>query len=549
MLTSTGKETVIQSTLNRTLKTNPGMLPQSRALEDSSADTPGRARFVSEPLAAIGPADRSGSKRADRDAGGQVVRGETGFGRRHRGSASDPESGASRVFVLDRCGDPLMPCHPARARRLLKKGRAVVVRLHPFTIRLRDRVGGETQEVGLKVDPGAKTTGLALVREDGEVLFLAEIEHRGERVRRSMRQRAGYRRRRRSANLRHRKKRFDNRRSGRKLPPSLQSRVDNVASWTERLRRLAPVTSIACEVVRFDTQALENPEIAGAEYQQGTLAGYEVRECLLEKWGRTCACCGATDTPLQVDHVRPKARGGSDRVSNLALACRSCNQAKGAQPVEAFLARHPERLRRVLAQAKAPLSAAAAVNATRRVLFEALKRTGLPVAGASGGRTKFNRTRLGIPKSHALDAACVGETPALKGWRQGVLAIRAMGRGSYARTRVDRSGFPVGYLMAEKSVRGFRTGDIVRATVPSGKKRGVHVGRVAVRRTGSFNVQTAQGTVQGISHRHCRVVQRGDGYGYHVDTSRMKETATMHGTREPAFLPALKDGVSCGMIR
>ncbi len=549
MLTSTGKETVIQSTLNHALKTNPGMLPQSRALEDSPADTPGRARFVSEPLAAIGPVDRSGSKRADRDAGGQVVRGETGFGRRHRGSASDPESGVSRVFVLDRCGDPLMPCHPARARKLLDKGRAVVVRLHPFTIRLRDRVGGETQEIGPKIDPGAKTTGLALVRKDGEVLFLAEITHRGERIRKSMRQRAGYRRRRRSANLRYRKKRFLNRRSGRKLPPSLQSRVDNVASWTERLRRLAPVTSIACEVVRFDTQALENPEIAGAECQQGTLAGYEVRECLLEKWGRKCACCGATNVPLQVDHVRPKARGGSDRVSNLALACRSCNQAKGAQPVEAFLARRPERLRKVLAQAKAPLFAAAAVNATRRVLFEALRRTGHPVAGASGGRTKFNRTRLGIPKSHALDAACVGETPALKGWRQCVLAIRAMGRGAYARTRVSRFGFPVGHLMAEKSVRGFRTGDIVRATVPSGKRRGVHVGRVAVRRTGSFNVQTARGTVQGISHRHCRVVQRADGYGYHIDTSRKEETTTMHGTREPAFLPALKDGVSCGMIR
>ena len=138
MLTSTGKEKVIRSTLNHTLETNLGMLPQSRALEDSSADTPGRARFVSEPLAAIGPVDRSGSKRVNRDAGGQVVRGETGFGRRHRGSASDPESGVSRIFVLDRRGDPLMPCHPARARKLLGRGRAVVVRLHPFTIRLRD---------------------------------------------------------------------------------------------------------------------------------------------------------------------------------------------------------------------------------------------------------------------------------------------------------------------------------------------------------------------------------------------------------------------------
>ena len=112
ILTSTRRKTLIRSTLNHALKTNPGMLPQSRALEDSPADTPGQAR-----------------NGADRDAGGQVVRGETGFGRRHRGSASDPESGVSRVFVLDRCGAPLMPCHPARARKLLKKGRAVVVRL------------------------------------------------------------------------------------------------------------------------------------------------------------------------------------------------------------------------------------------------------------------------------------------------------------------------------------------------------------------------------------------------------------------------------------
>ena len=161
----------------------------------------------------------------------------------------------------------------------------------------------------------------------------------------------------------------------------------------------------------------------------------------------------------------------------------------------------------------------------------------------SCGRTKFNPTRLGFPKAHALDAARVGETSKLTGWRQDVRAIRAMGRGSHARTRTNRYGFPVGYLIAAKSVRRFRTGGIVRATVPSGKRRGIHVGRVAVRRTGAFNVRTAQG----ISHRRCRVVQRADGGGYGLETSRKEETATTHGTREPAFLPALKDGLSCGM--
>ncbi len=532
MLTSTRKGTIIRSALHHTFKTDPGMLPQFQALEGSPADTPGQARNGVNP-----------------DADVQDVRAEPGSGRRHRRSSRDSESGVSRVFVLDRRGDPLMPCHPARARTLLKKGRAVAASLRPFSIRLRDRTGGGTQPLDLKMDPGSRTTGMALVRNDGEVLSLAEIGHRGERVRKSMPQRANYRRRRRSANLRYRKERFLNRRSGRRLPSSLQSRVDNVLSWTERFRRLAPVTGIRCETVRFDTQAPESPGIEGAEYQQGTLAGYEVRAYLLEKWGRKCAYCGSAGTPLQIDHVRPKARGGSDRVSNLTLACPSCNRAKGSRTVESFLARRPGRLRRGLDGAKAPLRDASAVNASGRVLFEGLERTGLPVSGHSGGRTKFNRARLGIPKSHALDAACVGETPALKGWDQPVLGIRAMGRGSYSRTRADRSGFPVGYLMAGKSVRGFRTGDIVCAVVPSGRKRGVHSGRVAVRASGSFNVQTAGGTVLGDSHRHCRIVQRGDGYGYRLDTTRQKETATMHGTRDPAFLHALKDGVSCGVDR
>ena len=485
MLTSTRKETTIRSTLHNAFKTDPGMIPQFQALEGLPADTPGQAR-----------------NGANQNTDVLDVRGEPGPGRRHRRSSRDSEIGASRVFVLDRRGDTLMPCHPARARTLRRMGRAVVARLRPFTIRLRDRTGGGTQPLDLKIDPGSRMTGMAPVRSDGEVLTLAGIVHGEERVRKSMRQRAACRRRRRSANLRCRKRRFPNRRSGRRLPPSLQSRVDNVPSWTDRFRGLAPVTGIQCETVRYDTQAMESPDIEGAECQQGTLAGYEDREYLLEKWGRTCTCCGASGTPLQIDHVRPKARGGSGRVSSLTLACPSCNQAKGSRPVESFLARRPGRLRRVLDRARTPLRDAA--------------------------------------------AACVGETQALKGWDQPVLGIRTMGRGSCARTRVDRSGFPAGHLMAGKSVRGFRTGDIVRAVVPSGKRQGVHSGRVAVRASGPFSVQTSGGTVQGVSHRNCRVVQRGD--GCRLDTT-WKETATMHGTRDPAFLPARKDRVSRGVDR
>ena len=112
-----------------------------------------------------------------------------------------------------------------------------------------------------------------------------------------------------------------------------------------------------------------------------------------------------------------------------------------------------------------------------------VKTTGLAVELASGGKTKYNRIRLHVPKTHALDAACVGELGALHDWQKPCLAIKCTGRGSYQRTRLDKYGFPRGYLMRVKRVHGYQTGDLVSATVPSGKKAGSYTGRVAVRGT------------------------------------------------------------------
>ena len=61
---------------------------------------------------------------------------------------------------------------------------------------------------------------------------------------------------------------------------------------------------------------------------------------------------------------------------------------------------------------------------------------------------------------------------------------------------------------------GFQTGDMVRAIVTSGSKAGTYVGKVAVRATGSFNITTTTGTVQGISHKYCRIIHHADGYAY-----------------------------------
>jgi 5-methylcytosine-specific restriction endonuclease McrA len=472
------------------------------------------------------------------------------------------------VFVLDRHKKPLMPCSEKRARLMLERGRARVARRFPFTIRLIDRYLADSvvQPVRIKLDPGSKTTGIAVVRDEGNlgskttgvavvcdeggsrneggsrrsaVLFLAELQHRGHQISTALTARSAMRHRRRS-HLRYRPARFANRPKPKGwLAPSLHHRVDTVSSWVARLRRLAPITGIATELVRFDMHVLENPDISGVGYQQGTLAGYELREFLLNKWNRACAYCGEVGVPLQIEHIVPKARGGSNRESNLTLACGPCNQEKGAHAVEVFLAQRPALLARIKATAKQSLKDAAAVNATRWALVNALKATGLPVTTGSGGRTKWNRSRLGIPKTHALDAACVGDVEALSGWNVPSLSIKATGRGSYRRTLLDTFGFPRGYLTRKKRIKGFQTGDIVEAVIAKGVHTGTWVGRVAVRASGSFNIQMASSVRQGIGWRYCRVLQRADGYGYSTTTHK----------RDAASSPCLKAGVSAASFR
>jgi hypothetical protein len=201
------------------------------------------------------------------------------------------------VFVVSSIKKPLMPTRPARARTLLTAGRAAVYRLHPFTIILHDRADGDTQPVEVKVDPGSKTTGIALVghfeQQGAVVLFGANLNHRGQAIKAALESRRSLRRGRRGRKTRYRKARFLNRtRSAGWLPPSLASRVVNAESVARKLAARCPITQATVELVKFDLQAIVNPEISGVEYQQGELAGYEVREYLLEKWHRTCVYCG-----------------------------------------------------------------------------------------------------------------------------------------------------------------------------------------------------------------------------------------------------------------
>jgi hypothetical protein len=257
---------------------------------------------------------------------------------------------------------------------------------------------------------------------------------------------------------------------------------------------------------------MQNAEISGIEYQQGTLAGYETKQYLLEKWGRKCAYCGKEGVPLQIEHIIPRSKGGSDRVTNLTLACQPCNQKKETKTAAEF--GHPE----IQAKAKLPLKDAAAVNATRWALYHRLCATGLSVETGSGGLTKYNRTIRGLTKTHWLDAACVGAStpPELHIKVIKVLEIKANGHGSHCRTRTDKYGFPRLAMTRVKKHFGFQTGDLAKVVVTSGKNTGVYTGRVAVNKAGRFNITTLTGTINGLGHRFFTILQHSDGYGYQL---------------------------------
>ena len=424
----------------------------------------------------------------------------------------------SKVFVIDTDKRPLDPIHSAQARQFLKNKKAAIFRQFPFTIILKEsRPDSPVSPLRLKLDPGAKTTGMALVNDStGEVVFAAELKHRGFAIRDALTSRRQLRRSRRARKTRYRQPRFLNRtRLGGWLAASLQSRIENIKTWVNKLRNFAQIEAISQELVRFDMQLMANPDIQGKEYQQGTLAGYETREYLLEKWGRQCAYCGVKDVPFQVEHIHPRSKGGSNSITNLTLSCEKCNTKKGTTDIKDFLKKDPSRLEKILKQAKRPLADAASVNTTRFALLFVLKATGLPVETGSGGLTKFNRSQQKVEKTHWIDAACVGQlTPTLNIKGVKPLLITANGHGSRQSCRTDKFGFPSKYVPRFKFVKDFQTGDIVKAVVIKGKKIGAYIGRVAVRTSGSFNISTASGLIQGISHKYCKSIHKKDGYEY-----------------------------------
>jgi hypothetical protein len=329
------------------------------------------------------------------------------------------------------------------------------------------------------------------------VLYQGEAALRDD-IRWRMERRRTYRRSRRSRKLRYRAPRFHNRRRPKGwLPPSIRSKVDTTAKVVRRVASFLPVSLIRVQVASFDTQAVRagRGRLPGRAYQRGPQYGWEnVKMYVRARDKYTCQYCGAVMPPgLEVDHIVPRSRGGSDRPDNLATACRACNEAKGNLTAAEF--GHPEVQRR----AKRPLRAAAHTQAGKTAALAALSEIA-PLEITYGYVTKVDREAMGLPKTHYFDAVAI----AAQGTSVSVLpdyeAMRAVAKGVYRQRRGERS-----HLVASLpyEVFGFRQWD--KVMLPDGR-----TGFVKARRSsGSFTISDLGGAlVKECSWRKLRLLER-----------------------------------------
>ena len=310
------------------------------------------------------------------------------------------------VYVLNINGQPLMPTQRhGKVRRLLKAGKAKVIKRCPFTIQLLYETQDNVQPVSLGVDAGSKYIGISATTEE-IVLYEAEIELRNDIVK-LLSDRREQRRGRRNRKTRYRKPRFNNRR--RKdgwLAPSVQNKVDSHLTAIRKVHEILPVTKVIVEVASFDVQKIKNLDIKGTEYQKGEQLGFwNVREYVLWRDNHTCQCCKgkSKDKVLNVHHIESRKTGGN-APNNLITLCETCHKEYHNGTIVL-----PNAIKRGMR-----FRDAAFMNIMRWTLYENLKKIYNNVSLTYGYITKNVRINNGLSKSHYFDARCISGNPTAK---------------------------------------------------------------------------------------------------------------------------------------
>jgi 5-methylcytosine-specific restriction endonuclease McrA len=399
----------------------------------------------------------------------------------------------SSVFVVDADGQPLLPTHPARARQLLRDGKAKPHQMLPFTIQLTRRVENAVSELTVGIDDGAKAVGIAVVNEATQkVVFAGTIKLRQD-VKRKMQQRATYRRSRRSRKLRHRKARFNRRKVQGWLPPTIQQKKDSIVRVVRDLQRILPIRKAVVEQGMFDTASLAaGQQLVGKAYQIAGYEGRNFREKVLWRDGYQCQRCGSSDH-LQAHHIQHKAHGGTNTPHNGITLCEPCHK----ELHEGLW---------VLNITPKQFQYPAHLQSGKWYLHDTLVDLGLHVAVCFGWMTREWRKALTLDKSHIHDAiamVCQEQLPQICCSYHLIIPKR----------RKVWDDNPT-KITTEK--HGFRHWDVVQA---KHRKRGLVIGSVRSLKATELTLRTAWDDNFPVSYRQSRLLWRFDHIIYIADLS------------------------------
>lgn len=308
------------------------------------------------------------------------------------------------TFIISKDGKRLMPTtNIKKIRKLLRSGRAVIVKYHPFTIQLQYETTDRIQPVELSVDTGYENIGISVKSEKCEYAS-AEYKLLTNEKQRHDDQRREHRRPRRSRK-RHRKARFDNRRKPKGwLAPSVKNKKDRHVDLIKMYCEVCPVTNITLEMGQFDPAVLDaveqgKPIPKGIDYQHGPCYGYDtLREAVFARDGHKCVCCGRSDVPLRMHHIGFRSGDRSNRMANLASVCETCHSPKNHKPGGKLWDLKPPK----------GTASATFMNIVRWQIYGEIKTLGIETHITYGAVTKRTRKDLNIGKSHANDAYCIG---------------------------------------------------------------------------------------------------------------------------------------------
>ena len=260
------------------------------------------------------------------------------------------------------------------------------------------------------IDAGSKHIGLSATTKN-KVLFEADVELRND-ISKLLEARHIFRRSRRNRKTRYRKKRFDNRVSSKHkgwLAPSIEHKIQSHFAMVEKVHRILPVTKIVVETASFDTQLEGKPIPEGTDYQNGELAGWNIREYIFHRDNYTCQWCkGKSKDPVLVTHHHAYWKGDhTNKPSSLITLCNTCNDSK-------YHKKGANRLWGWEPKITNSYKHAVFMGVMRWTFYNRLKEIYPNVSMTYGYITKNTRIENNLPKAHYVDARCISGHPEAK---------------------------------------------------------------------------------------------------------------------------------------